>query len=260
MGAGALPSGEIRLSRRGSPLYHYSYLSTFARHAVVDERSCVVLDADADMEAACLVGCAVTTGVGAVFNKAKVEPGSSVIIFGGGGVGLSALMAARFAGAGTVVVVDPVASKRELADELGATATLDGKDANIVEQLRATCGGGADYAIEAAGLPALARIAFDAIRPGGMVVLVGVPADGELVSFPGNVVVRSEKIVTGTFYGSARSALDMPLIMRLYAEGKFPLDKFVTERYPLNGVNEAFAAMLEGRVVRAVLKPWEGDS
>lgn len=260
MGAGALPSGEIRLSRHGSPLYHYSYLSTFARHAVVDERSCVVLDADADMEAACLVGCAVTTGVGAVFNKAKVEPGSSVIIFGGGGVGLSALMAARFAGAGTVVVVDPVASKRELADELGATATLDGKDANIVEQLRATCGGGADYAIEAAGLPALARIAFDAIRPGGMVVLVGVPADGELVSFPGNVVVRSEKIVTGTFYGSARSALDMPLIMRLYAEGKFPLDKFVTERYPLNGVNEAFAAMLEGRVVRAVLKPWEGDS
>ena len=93
-----------------------------------------------------------------------------------------------------------------------------------------------------------------------MVVLVGVPADGELVSFPGNVVVRSEKIVTGTFYGSARPALDMPLIMRLYAEGKFPLDKFVTERYPLNGVNEAFAAMLEGRVVRAVLKPWEGDS
>jgi Zn-dependent alcohol dehydrogenase len=93
-----------------------------------------------------------------------------------------------------------------------------------------------------------------------MVVLVGVPADGEMVSFPGNVVVRSEKIVTGTFYGSARSALDMPLIMRLYAEGKFPLDRFISERYPLAGVNEAFAAMLEGRVVRAVLKPWEGDS
>jgi Zn-dependent alcohol dehydrogenase len=106
----------------------------------------------------------------------------------------------------------------------------------------------------------LAATAFDAIRPGGMVVLVGVPADGEVVSFPGNVVVRSEKIVTGTFYGSARPALDMPLIMRLYAEGRFPLDRFVTARYPLEGVNEAFAAMLEGRVVRAVLKPWEGDS
>ncbi len=260
MGAGALPSGEIRLSRHGSPLYHYSYLSTFARHAVVDERSCVRLADDADLEAACLVGCAVTTGVGAVFNKAKVEPGSSIVIFGGGGVGLSALMAARFAGAGTVVVVDPVASKRELADELGATATLDGKDPNVVEQIRDKCAGGADYAIEAAGLPALARVAFDSIRPGGMVVLVGVPADGEMVSFPGNVVVRSEKIVTGTFYGSARSALDMPLIMRLYAEGKFPLDRFISERYPLAGVNEAFAAMLEGRVVRAVLKPWEGDS
>ncbi|MGA2528156.1 MAG: zinc-binding dehydrogenase [Acidimicrobiales bacterium] len=260
MGNGALPSGEIRLSRGGSPLYHYSYLSTFARHSVVDERCCVVLPQDADLEVACLVGCAVTTGVGAVFNKAKVGPGSSVIIFGGGGVGLSALMAARYAGATTVVVVDTVASKRELANELGATATVDGHDANLVEELRELCGGGADYAFEAAGLPSLATIAFDSIRPGGMVVLVGVPADGEMVSFTGNVLVRSEKIVTGTFYGSARPALDMPLIMRLYAGGKFPLDRFVSERYPLGGINDAFAAMLEGRVVRAVLKPWEGDS
>jgi len=195
-----------------------------------------------------------------VFNKAKVAPGSSVIIFGAGGVGLSALMAARSAGAGTVIVVDPVASKRALAAELGATETLDGKEADLVEQLREKCAGGADYAFEAAGLPFLATIAFDAIRPGGMVVLVGVPADGEKVSFAGNVLVRSEKIVTGTFYGSARPALDMPLIMRLYAENKFPLDRFITERYPLEGVNEAFAAMLEGRVVRAVLKPWEGGS
>ena len=260
MGKGALPSGEVRLSRGSSPLYHYSYLSTFARHAVVDERSCVVLAEDADLEAACLVGCAVTTGVGAVFNKAKVVPGSSVIVFGGGGVGLSAVMAAKFSGATTIVVVDPVASKRELAAVLGATATVDGRDANLAEELRELCGGGADYALEAAGLPALATIAFNAIRPGGMVVLVGVPADGETVSFPGNVLVRSEKIVTGTFYGSARPALDMPLIMRLYADGSFPLDRFVSKRYPLSGVNDAFAAMLEGRVVRAVLKPWEGDS
>ncbi len=260
MGKGALPSGEVRLSRGSSPLYHYSYLSTFARHAVVDERSCVVLAEDADLEAACLVGSAVTTGVGAVFNKAKVVPGSSVIVFGGGGVGLSAVMAAKFSGATTIVVVDPVASNRELAAVLGATATVDGRDANLAEELRELCGGGADYALEAAGLPALATIAFNAIRPGGMVVLVGVPADGETVSFPGNVLVRSEKIVTGTFYGSARPALDMPLIMRLYADGSFPLDRFVSKRYPLSGVNDAFAAMLEGRVVRAVLKPWEGDS
>lgn len=260
MSRGCLPSGETRLSRDSSPIYHYSYLSTFARHAVVDQGSCVVLAADADLEVACLVGCAVTTGVGAVFNKAKIEPGSAVIIFGGGGVGLSALMAARFMGAGTIVVVDPVASKRELAGELGATVTLDGKGANLVAELREICRGGADYAFEAAGLPALAAIAFDAVRPGGMVVLVGVPADGELVCFPGNVLVRSEKIVTGTFYGSARPPLDMPLIMRLYAEGTFPLDRFITERYPLGQINEAFAAMLEGRVVRAVLKPWEGDA
>ena len=112
MGRGCLPSGAFHLSRGSSRLYHYSYLSTFARHAVVDERSCVPLPADADLEVACLVGCAVTTGICAVFNKAKVAPGSSVIIFGAGGVGLSALIAARLAGAAFIVVVDPVASKR----------------------------------------------------------------------------------------------------------------------------------------------------
>ena len=109
-------------------------------------------------------------------------------------------------------------------------------------------------------MPFLATTAFYAIRPGAWSSSSECPPDGELVSFPGNVLVRSEKIVTGTFYGSARPALDMPLIMRLYADGKFPLDRFITARYPLGEINEAVTAMLEGRVVRAVLKSWEGDT
>lgn len=257
MGRGCLPSGEFHISRQGTRIYHYSYLSTFARHVVVDERSCVPLLPDADLEVACLVGCAVTTGIGAVLNKAKVRAGSSVLIFGAGGVGLSALVAARLVGAGTVVVVDPVKSKRELATELGATATLEGTGDDLVAELLAACPGGADYAFEAAGLTALASAGFSALRPGGMLVLVGVPPDGSLVSFPGPQLVRSERLVTGTFYGSARPPLDMAMIMDLYAQGRLPLDRFVSERFPLAGVNEAFGAMLEGRVIRAVLKPWE---
>ena len=262
MGRGCLPSGEFHLSRGhpfegSSRIYHYSYLSTFARHAVVDERSCVPLPADADLEVACLVGCAVTTGMGAVINKAKVAPGSSVIIFGAGGVGLSALIAAQLAGAARVVVVDPVAAKRRLAEELGAAATLDGDEARLGDELREQCPGGADYAFEAAGLPWLAAAGFSAMRPGGMLVLVGVPPDGALVSLPGPELVRSEKVVTGTFYGSARPPIDMAMIMALYAQGKLPLGRLVSARYPLAKVNEAFAAMVEGRVVRAVVKPWE---
>ena len=118
---GELPGGGIRLSRRGRPIHHYSYLSTFARHAVVAERSCIVLPPSTDLDVAALVGCAVMTGIGAVINRAKVTPGSTLAVFGAGGVGLSAIMGARLAGAETIIAVDPVEPKRALAISLGAT-------------------------------------------------------------------------------------------------------------------------------------------
>lgn len=260
MGDGSLPGGGFRLSRNGDRLYHYSYLSTFARHVVVHERSCVLLPADTDLDVAALVGCAVMTGIGAVINRAKVEPGATVGVFGAGGVGLSAIMGAKLAGAGTIIAVEPVESKRRLALELGATVALDGRDPAIADAIRKHAPAGLDYAFEAAGLPRLTELAFGLTRRGGTIVAVGVPPDASTVSLPGPELVRSEKIVTGTFYGSGRPHLDMPTILRFYADGRLPLDRLVTKRYPLDGVNQAFADMNGGEVARGILKPWQEPS
>jgi Zn-dependent alcohol dehydrogenase len=256
MGDGSLPGGGFRLSRNGGRLYHYSYLSTFAGHVVVSERSCIPLPVGTDLDVAALVGCAVMTGIGAVINRAKVEPGSTVAVFGAGGVGLSAIMGARLAGAGTVIAIEPVESKRQLALELGATVALDARNPELAAAVGDHAPGGLDYAFEAAGLPFLTELAFGLTRRGGTIVAVGVPPDGSTVVLPGPELVRSEKVVTGTFYGSARPHLDMPMILRFYAEGRLPLDRLVTKRYPLEGVNEAFRDMNGGEVARGVLKPW----
>jgi Zn-dependent alcohol dehydrogenase len=245
------------MSRHGERLFHYSYLSTFARHAVVHEASCIPLPADTDLDVAALVGCAVMTGIGAVVNRAKVEPGSTVAVFGAGGVGLSAIMGARLTGADTIIAVEPVESKRKLALELGATVALDGCEPELADAIRDHAPAGLDYAFEAAGLPFLTELAFGLTRRGGTIVAIGVPPDGSTIALPGPELVRSEKIVTGTFYGSARPHLDMPMILRFYADGRLPLDRLVTKRYPLEEVNEAFADMNGGGVARGVLKPWQ---
>lgn len=257
MGDGSLPGGRFRLSARGDRIYHYSYLSTFARHAVVHERSCVRVPQGTDPEVAALVGCAVMTGIGAVLNRAKVEPGSTVAIFGAGGVGLSAVMGARLAGAERIIAVETVTKKRDLALDLGATLALDGRDPGLAETLLDLTEGGVDYAFEAVGLPQLLELAFSVTRPGGMIVAIGVPPDGSTVSLPGPQLVRSERVVTGTFYGSSRPSIDMAMILRLYADGRLPLDKLIGHRYPLEAVNEAFSDMLAGDTGRGVLKPWQ---
>jgi len=258
MGDGTLPTGTRALRRlgRGAALQHYSYLSTFARHAVVAESCCVKLDRGTDLEVAALVGCAVMTGVGAVLNRARIEAGSSVVVIGAGGVGLSAIMAARLAGAARIVALEPVESKRGLALALGATDALDGAAPGVLDELRQLTGGGADYAIEAAGVNALVELAVAAVRPGGTVVGVGLPAGGSTAAIPWPEVVRSEKVLTGAFYGSARPALDMPMIMSLHAAGRLPLERLVTKRYALEDVNAAFADMVSGNVARGVIRPW----
>jgi S-(hydroxymethyl)glutathione dehydrogenase / alcohol dehydrogenase len=260
MAAGSLPGGGFRLSSGGERLHHYSYLSTFARHAVVHERCCIRLPEGTDPEVAALVGCAVTTGIGAVLNRAKVEPGSSIAVIGAGGVGLSVVMGARLAGAETIIVIEPSESRRALALELGATLALDGRDVNVAEVLLEHTRGGVDYAFEAAGKPSLVEMAFSATRPGGTIVAVGLPPDGSIVGLPGPQLVRSEKIVTGTLYGSARPRTDMPMILRLHAQGRLPIDKLIGRRYGLEEVNEAFADMNAGGSARAVLKPWRDGS
>jgi NDMA-dependent alcohol dehydrogenase len=253
--AGTMPDGTSRLTSNGEAVYHYSFLSTFAERCVVPAASCVPMREDVPFPVAALVGCAVMTGFGAVVNRARAEPGSSVVVFGAGGVGLSAILGARLTGAGTIVAVDPVAFKRELAEELGATHSLDPLRQDVVGEIRAlTEGRGADYALDTAGAPGLVGIAYEAVRPGGTVVAVGIPTADAVVAIPGPRLPREEKILTGSLYGSCRPQVDMPLVLDLYLAGRLDLDRLVTRTYALDEINEAFAAMNAGEVARAVIE------
>ena len=251
---GTLPGGALRLSRNGDPLYHYSYLSAFAERCVVPEGSCVPIRNDAPLDVAALVGCAAMTGFGAVVNRARVRPGSTVAVFGAGGVGLSAVLAGRFAGARTIVAVDPVLFRRERALDLGATHAVDSAGADVTAFVRElTEGRGADVALDAAGAPGVLAQAYDAVRRGGTVVAVGLPPEGTTADLPAEALPRDEKIVTGSFYGSCRPQIDMPLVIDLFMEGRLPLDRLVSRRYALEELNDAFAAMNAGEVARAVV-------
>jgi S-(hydroxymethyl)glutathione dehydrogenase/alcohol dehydrogenase len=253
---GTLPGGALRLSQNGGPLYHYSYLSAFAERCIVPEGCCVRVRDDAPFEVAALVGCAVMTGYGAAVKRAAVEAGSVVAVFGAGGVGLSAVMGARLAGAEAVVAVDPVEFRRQMALELGATHALDPASDDVVGSLRdLTDGRGADVALDTAGVPGIVAQAYASVRRGGTVVAVGLPAEGLTADLPASDLPREEKVVTGSFYGSCDPQVDMPQVLDLYMDGQLPLDRLVARTYPLEEINEAFAAMNSGEVARAVITP-----
>jgi Zn-dependent alcohol dehydrogenase len=251
---GTLLGGAIRLSQAGNPVHHYSFLSTFAQRAVVPEASCVGIRRDVPLRVAALVGCAAMTGVGAVLNRAQVRAGSSVLILGAGGVGLSAVQACRLSGARIVIVVDLVASKREQALTMGATHTVDPAASDVLAAVGAlTDGRGVDYAFEAVGLPRLVAMGFDAVRRGGTLVCIGLPPSDAEVTLPGSRLVREEKVVTGSLYGSSRPHLDMPLLLDLHMEGRLQLDRLITRTYGLKQINQAFDDMRSGEVVRGVI-------
>ncbi len=254
MFAGTLPGGTLALSQNGDPLYHYSYLSAFAERCVVPEGCCVPIRRDAPFEVAALVGCAVMTGFGAAVLRARVAPGSTAVVFGAGGVGLSAVLGCRLAGARSIVAVDPVAFKRETALGLGATHAVDPAGEDVADLLRElTDGRGADYAFDTAGAPGVVAQAYEAVRRGGTVVAVGIPPVGATADLPAPSLPREEKVVTGSFYGSCRPAVDMPLVIELYMEGRLDLGALVSRTFALEEINEAFAAMNSGEVARGVI-------
>ncbi|HEU4448824.1 MAG TPA: Zn-dependent alcohol dehydrogenase [Gaiellaceae bacterium] len=255
MFAGTLPGGSLALSQDGEPVYHYSYLSAFAERCVVPESCCVPIRRDAPLEVAALVGCAVMTGFGAAVLRARVAPGSAAVVYGAGGVGLSAVLGCRLAGARTIVAADPVAFKRETALALGATHAADPTAEDVGALLKElTDGRGADYAFDTAGAPGVVAQAYAAVRRGGTVVAVGIPPEGATADIPAPALPREEKVVTGSFYGSCRPHVDMPLVVDLYLEGRLDLDRLVSRTYALEEINEAFAAMNGGEVARAVIR------
>ena len=255
MGTGGLMDGTTRLSRDGAPVYHYSFLSTFAEACVVPERCCVPIPRDVPFEIAGLVGCAVTTGLGAVWRTAGVRPGDRVAVFGCGGVGLSAVMAAAAVGAEPLVAVDAFESKLETARELGATfgVTWAGSPEETAEAVREASGGGVDYAIEATGRPEAMLAAVLATRPRGAAVLIGIPREDAVVPLPALSMPRMERRVLGSIYGSSRPERDFPATLELYRSGRLPLDRLVSHRLPLDDVSRGFELMRDGTALRVVL-------
>ncbi|MBY6089859.1 Zn-dependent alcohol dehydrogenase [Maritimibacter alkaliphilus] len=233
-----------RLMRRGKPVSQFVNLSGFSEMMLVHERALVKIDRDFPMDVAAIMGCAVTTGMGAVFNTAQVRPGETVAVFGCGGVGLSVIQAARITGAGRIIAVDRSPAKAEAALAYGATDAVvaDGMEvATILEMTK----GGVDHGFEAVGLPATARAAFDVTKAGGAATIVGLLPEGSLISVDSQMMTFDRKI-QGSSMGSNRFRIDIPRYMDMYEKGVLKVDEMITGRIALPEVDEALVALDTG--------------
>jgi Zn-dependent alcohol dehydrogenase len=255
MGTGGLMDGTSRLSRDGDPVYHYSFLSTFADACVVPEKCCVPIPRDVPFDVAGLVGCAVTTGVGAVWRTAGVRPGDRVAVIGCGGVGLSALMAAVAVGAEPVIAVDAAPQKLDVARSFGATGGVlwAGSPEATAEAVREASGGGVDFAIEATGRPEAMLAAYLSTRPRGAAVLIGIPREDAVLPLPALSVPRGERRVIGSIYGSSKPERDFATTLDAYRTGRLPLDRLISHRLSLDEVSHGFDLMHSGEALRVVL-------
>ena len=200
--------GTSRIRWRGEPVYIMTGLGCFAEYVVIPHQACVPIRPDVPLEVAALVGCAVSTGVGAAMYTAKVRPGQSVAVYGAGGVGLNIIQGAKLSGAYPIIAVDTNSSKMEIAREFGATHTLYSDDSAIDEIQKLTAGRGADHVFESVGLSQLQEAALDATRPGGVLTLVGLTPVGSGTNLPGSIITRTEKVIQGSFYGSVNTHRD----------------------------------------------------
>jgi S-(hydroxymethyl)glutathione dehydrogenase/alcohol dehydrogenase len=247
------PGETPRLSRKGEPITQFAHLSAFAERMLVHENALVKVREDVPLDRAALIGCGVTTGLGAVLNRARVRAGESAVVIGCGGVGLAAVQGCRIAGAGRIVAVDTSAWKLELARRLGATDVVDAAAGNPVPEVVQMTAGGADHAFEAIGLPVTVRQAVRMTRPGGTVVLVGVVPVGTNVELPGADIVLREKAILGCMMGSNRFRLDIPRYVDLYLSGRLNLDEMISARLPLERVNDGLEALRAGTAARSVV-------
>jgi Zn-dependent alcohol dehydrogenase len=220
---------------------------------VVHERSAVKVRSDAPLGVVCLLGCGASTGIGAAINSTGITAGESIVIFGCGGVGLSAVMGARLAGAGHIIAVDVLDSKLEKAKELGATHTINAKQADPPAKVMEILGGGADYALEFIGNVDVTAKAFASIRPGGKLIVAGMaPITSVLTIAPFEFLLG--KTITGTVQGDVIAPIDIPRYVDLFMTGRLPIDKLITRTYKLDQINEAFEAMEKGTVIRGVIE------
>lgn len=251
---GKMPDGTTRLHLRGEDLHHFTCVSSWAEHAVVPASGVLPISRDVPFAVGALLGCAVTTGVGAVVNTARVTPGSSVAVFGAGGVGINVIQGARIAGAAMIIGVDMLDHRLHAARRFGATHTINAAREDAVKAIRDLTAGGADYAFEVIGRSATVRQAVECLARGGTAVAVGIPPAQEELSVPGLAFILNEKTLRACFYGSARLRSDIPRLLTLYHAGRLLLDELVTATFPLERVNDAVAALDRGDGIRTVLE------
>ena len=254
-GQGLMPDGTSRFSIGGKKLHHYMGTSTFAQYTVLPEIAVAKIREDAPFDKVCYIGCGVTTGIGAVIYTAKVEPGSKVVVFGLGGIGLNVIQGARLAGAGMIVGVDLNPGKRAMAEKFGMTHFVNPSEVegDLVPYLVSLTGGGADYSFECIGNTKVMRQALECCHKGwGTSVIIGVAEAGAEIS------TRPFQLVTGrnwrgSAFGGARGRTDVPKIVDWYMEGKIDIDSLITHTMPLEQINHAFDLMHSGESIRSVV-------
>jgi|CXWL01.1.fsa_nt_gi S-(hydroxymethyl)glutathione dehydrogenase/alcohol dehydrogenase len=246
------PADPPRISQNGEPVYQGLNLGAYAEQMLLHENAVVKIRDDMPFDKAALIGCGVTTGVGAVLNTAKVPAGSSVAVFGCGGVGLAAIQGAYIAGARMIIAVDSMENKLAMARQLGATHVVDASSKDAALSIIEITGGGVEYAFEAVGLKVTAEQAFRSLAPGGTATVIGMIPVGHKVELDGWEFLREKKI-QGSTMGSNRFRVDMPRYIDLYMQGRLKLDEMVSRKGRLEDVNDAFRAMKAGEVARTVL-------
>jgi S-(hydroxymethyl)glutathione dehydrogenase/alcohol dehydrogenase len=247
------PSMPPKLSQSGTTVHQFANISSYAEKMLLHENAVVKIRDDFPLDRAALIGCGVMTGVGAALNTAKVAPGSTVAVFGAGGVGLSAIQGARIAGARKIIAVDMVESKLATAKQFGATHIVDASSRDAVQAVKDLTDGGVDYSFEAIGLKKTAEQSFECLGPGGVATIIGMIPFGTKIELDGWSFLQGEKRIQGSMMGSNRFRVDMPHYIEFYEQGRLKLDEMISKKGRLEDVNDAFRAMKAGEVARTVL-------
>ena len=253
-GRGLMPDGTSRFSYKGQPVFHYMGTSTFANYSVVPEIALAKIRKDAPFDKVCYIGCGVTTGIGAVINTAKVEPGATVAVFGLGGIGLNVLQGARMVGADVIIGVDINNNRKEMAEKFGMTHFINPNEVdNVIEAIADLTDGGVDYSFECIGNTDVMRTALECCHKGwGESVIIGVAGAGQEISTRPFQLVTG-RVWKGTAFGGARGRTDVPKIVNWYMDGKINIDDLITHVMPLDEINTAFDLMHEGKSIRSVI-------
>ena len=254
-GKGLMPDGSSRFSKNGQMIHHYMGTSTFSNYTVLPEIALAKIREDAPFDKVCYIGCGVTTGIGAVINTAKVEPGSNVVVFGLGGIGLNVIQGAKMVGANKIIGVDLNSNKKAIAEKFGMTHFVNPKEieGDLVSYLVELTEGGADYSFECIGNVKVMRQALECCHKGwGVSVIIGVAGAGEEISTRPFQLVTG-RVWKGTAFGGAKSRTDVPKIVDWYMDGKINIDDLITHVMPIEKINEAFDLMQQGESIRTVV-------